>query len=303
MANIVVTCPMVLTDEQKARLEAVGEVTYFDTHPENPEEWLKRAEGHDIVCSWMFGLREKYSELKNIYVSVPFVGVSSFADLKVLKDNHLTISNSPGSNSHSVSEWIVYMILKSMRQLDRYVNTTDKVGIPLPVPSVGLKGKNITILGKGNVGIKVGKICEAMEMNVTYFDRGDNLSDKVSNALVVVDTLSANETTKGILNKEFFDNLKTGAIFISVTVDSIVDIEAMLNGLDSGKLSYVAHDVMNARPGDSADPLYTKLINHKNVMATPHIAAFTDVTNTIGNDMMIANVEAWANGKPINVVR
>lgn len=301
MNKIVVTNPMGFTNDQRTRLEKLGEIRFHDSHPSTPEEWLYRCQDYKIICSWMFGLREKYSELKNVFISVPFVGVSSFADPAILKTNNITICNSPGCNRHAVSEWIIYMILTTMRQLGKYVNTTENVTIPLPTPSIGLAGKNITILGKGNVGKRVGTICEALEMNVTYFTRGDNLLNTVKNADVIVDALSSNPSTKGLLNKEFFASVKKGAVFISVTVDTIVDIDAMLSALDHGQLSFVAHDVMNAKPGDTTDVLYEKLRNHPRVNATPHISAFNDVTTKIGNDMMIDNVEAWLKGKPINV--
>ncbi len=301
MPKIVVTNPMGFSEAQKSRLQKLGDVIFFDSHPKSPEEWLKRCLGFEIICSWMFGLREKYSALKNVFISVPFVGVSSFADPAVIKANNITLCNSPGSNRHAVSEWIVFMILTTMRQINSYINTKEKLSIPLPNPSIGLEGKNITILGQGNVGKRVGAVCEAFEMKVAYFKRGDDLSKSVKDADVIVDALSSNPSSKGLLNKDFFASVKKGAIFISVTVDAIVDMDAMLEALDSGKLSFVAHDVMNAKPADTTDPLYEKLRSHPRVFATPHIAAFTDVTNRIGNDMMIDNVEAYLKGKPTNV--
>lgn len=301
MPKIVVTNHMSLSESQKNRLKRLGDVTFYDDHPPSADEWLKRCQGFEIICSWINGLREKYSELKNVFISVPFVGVGSFADSAILKANNITLCNSPGSNRHAVSEWIIYMMLTTMRQLGKYINTSEKVTIPLTPPSLGLAGKNITILGVGNVGKRVGTICEALEMKVTYFKRGDNLIDSIKNADVIVDALSSNPSSKGLLNKNFFDSVKIGAVFISVTVDAIVDFDAMLSALDESKLSFVAHDVMNAKLGDTSNPLYDRLRHHPKVYATPHISAFTDVTNRIGNNMMIDNIEAWLNGKPINV--
>jgi phosphoglycerate dehydrogenase-like enzyme len=302
MTKIVMTCPMGLSLEQKARLEKLGTVKYYDTHP-TADEWVERCQGYEVICSFMSGMRERYSELHDVFISVPFVGVSSFADPKIVKENNLTISNSPGSNSDSVAEWIVYMILTTLRKINKYTNTTETLSLPLPYPSIGLMGKNITILGKGNVGQRVGKICRAMGMHVAYFTRGDDLKQVIKDADVIVDTLSANSSTIGLLGKDFFNSVKRGSIFISVTVDSIVDMDAMLAALDSGQLSYVAHDVMNANLADTSNLLYRKLSEHKNVLATPHIASLTDVTTRIGNDMMIDNIEAWVKGKPINVFK
>ncbi len=300
MTKIVVTCPMGLSEPQKNRLDSLGEITYHDTIP-SPEEWLERCQGYDVVCSWIIGLRENYYLLHDTFITVPFVGVSSFADPVIVKNNHLIICNSPGCNRHAVSEWIVYMILTTMRQLGVYVNTQDPLPIPLPTPSIGLAGKNITILGAGSIGKRVGDICRSLEMNVTYFKRGDNLASSVKIADVVVDSLSSNPTSRNLLNRDFFASLKRGAIFISVTVGNIVDIDAMLEALDSGQLSCVAHDVMDIKPGDTTNPLYQKLISHPRVLATPHISAFTDVTSKIGNDMMIDNIEAWLKGELIHV--
>jgi phosphoglycerate dehydrogenase-like enzyme len=96
--------------------------------------------------------------------------------------------------------------------------------------------------------------------------------------------------------------LKDGAIFISITGETIVDIDAMLAALDSGKLSYLAHDSGGISVGDTKDPFYQKLLKHPNVYVTPHIAFNTDVERKMCDDMMIDNVEAWVNGRPINIV-
>lgn len=299
MKKIVVTCPMGLSDEQNVRLEKLGDVKYFDTHP-TPEEWLKRIEGYDVVCSWFAGLRENINVIKDVFVSVPAVGVRSFAEPKILQANNVTLCNSPGCNRHAVSEWIVYMMIESMRHIGKNINTKEVVGFD--PPTLGLMGKRVTILGYGDVGKQTGMVCEALGMKVTYFKRGDSLVDKVNDSNLVIDTLSANSSSVGLLNRDFFESLQESTIFISVTVDSIVNMDDMLAALETGKLACVAHDVMNAKPGDVSDPLYNRLSNHPNVLATPHIAGFSDVTNKIGNDMMIGNIEAWMNGTPINVI-
>lgn len=302
MTKIVVANPMGLSPEQITRLKEFGEVKFYQDMPASGEGWLKRCQGFDIICSWMAGLREKYGELKNVFISVPFVGVSSFADPEILKKNNITLSNSPGCNRHAVAEWVTYMILTTMRRFDKYVKTTEKFPFPFPVDPKGLAGKRITILGKGNIGQKVGIMCEAFDMHVTYLTRGGDLAKSVKGADIIVNVLSSNPTTKALLNKEFFDSLTGEVVFISpVVIKNIEDVDAMLKALDEGRLSYVAHDVADARPGDSTDPLYEQLHQHPKVFTTPHIAGFSDVTTKISNDMMIDNVEAWLKGKPINV--
>ena len=78
----------------------------------------------------------------------------------------------------------------------------------LPPITLGLAGRNITILGQGHVGRRVADLATAFGMSVTIFKRGDNLEQSVQNADVVVDTLSSNPSTQKLLNSKFFASMK-----------------------------------------------------------------------------------------------
>lgn len=301
MTKIVVTQPMDFLPDQKERLNELGDVTFYDDLPATEGEWLERCQDNEIICTGKYGFRNKWGELNNVFISVPYVGVG-FTDPNTLKINGVTLSSSPGCNRHAVSEWIIGMMITIFRHLDKYININELPEHKLPIPARGLAYKKITVLGKGNVGERVGTICESLEMSVSYFKRGDNLANVVKDADVVVDTLSSNPGTNNLLDEKFFNAMKDGAIFISATGESIVDIDAMLLALDSGKLAFVAHDSGGIQIGDTRDPFYQKLLHHPNVYVTPHISYNTDVTQRIGNDMMIDNIEAWLKGKPQNVV-
>ncbi|HSW37840.1 MAG TPA: NAD(P)-dependent oxidoreductase [Candidatus Saccharimonadales bacterium] len=303
MPKIVVTNNQDLSDEQKQRLNSLGDVTYYDPLPQNAEEYLERIKGADIICSGTAGLQDAYAQLKNVYVTVAFVGVA-FVDLDVFKKNNVTISNAPGANRHAVSEWIMFMVLFMMRQFDRSLNTNETYRTDGQRPPItpGLAGNKITILGKGNIGGRVEKIAKAYEMEVNYFKRGDDLVDAVKDADVVVDTLSTNPSTKGLLNDNFFKSMKRGSYFVTVTGPEIVDYDAMLQAIDEGILNGAASDCGSILVGDTDDPLYQKLLKHPKVHVTPHISYSSEKARQTGADIMIDNVEAWIKGKPQNVV-
>ena len=298
---IVVTSPMNFLPEQRKRLEDLGDVVIYDTLPASLEEWLERCKGRNIICSGKYGLTEGIYENKDVFYSLPFVGVG-WLDKEKLKENGITVSYCPGCNSFAVSEWIVGMTFNLMRKLNRLVNTeyiSDKTGSP---EYLGLAGKKACILGKGNIGSKVGKMYESAGITVDYFGRGENLIEKVKNCGIIVNTLGSNESTENLLNKEFFESLESKPYFLTVTSSKIYDSEAMLNALDNGKLSGVANDCGSILPGNYEDEYYKKLIKNPKVLATPHIAYQSDVTIKVSNDMMIDNVEAWIKGEPINLV-
>lgn len=300
-AKIVVTSPMSFLPEQRERLEKLGDVTIYDTLPSTPEEWLERTDGASIICSGKYGLTEKIYERKNVFYSLPFVAVG-WIDKEKLKANGSTVSFCPGCNSYAVSEWIISMTFLLLRKFNRVINTNELSSKTGSLDYFGLAQKQACILGKGNVGSKVGKAFEALGMDVVYFQRGDNLLEKVKDKDIVVNTLSSNETTEGLLDKKFFDSFTGKTHFITVTSSKIYDSESMLKALNSGKLLGIADDCGSILPGNYDDLYYKTLSKHPKVLATPHISYQSDVTVRIGNDMMIDNVEAWINKKPINLL-
>ncbi len=303
MPKIVVTNNQHLTEKQKQRLDSLGDVTYYDTLPESGEQYLERVEGADIICSGTAGLQDAYPQLKDVYVTVAFVSVA-FVDLEVLQSNNVAISNAPGANRHAVSEWIIAMTILLMRNMYPAIkrNETYRKDGSLPPITPGLAGNKMTILGQGNVGKRVGELAAVFGMHVTYFKRGDDLYSAVQDADVVVDTLSSNASTDKLLDDGFFQSMKQGSYFISVTRSEITDEDAMLKALDEGRLAGVATDCGGILVGDTDDPLYQKLVNHPKVLVTPHVSYNSEMSRRMGADIMIDNVEAWIKGKPRNVL-
>jgi|SRR3989344_9508886 len=303
MTKIVVTNHQEFTPEQKQKLDSLGDVKYYETLPKDGEEYLQRVKGADIICSGTAGLTDAYAKLKNVYVTVAYVSVA-FVDIDVLRKNNVTLSNAPGSNRHAVSEWVMYMVLQLMRDFSDFVNSTENIRKNGGMPHLtrGLAGNKMTILGKGHIGTRVGELAKAFEMNVNYFSRADDLYTSVKDADVVVDVLSSNPTTKGLLDGKFFDAMKQGSYFVSVTRSEILDENAMLAALDNSKLKGAALDCSGILVGDTDDPNYKKLLAHPKVYVTPHTAYNTFMSTQTGAKIMVENVEAYIKGKPQNVV-
>lgn len=301
--KIVVTNNQSFTEDQRKRLNDLGDVTYYDYIPQSAEEYLERIKGADIICSGTAGLQDAYSQVKDVYITVGFVSVA-FVDLDVLRKNNVILSNAPGVNRHAVSEWIMYMVLGLMRSFPNFVNSTEKFRKDgnLPPLTMGLASNKITILGQGKIGLRVGELAKNFDMQVAYFKRGDNIVEAVRDADVVVNTLSSNPSTAKILNEQFFSGMKEGSYFVDVTRSEITDEEAMLKALDDGHLAGAASDCGGILVGDTDDPLYQKLLNHPKVLVTPHVSYNTPMSMKLGADVMIDNVEAFINGKPQNVV-
>jgi len=290
--KIVIAQNLGLNSEERDRLNKLGEVVYYEDLAKNYEEWIERCKGADIICTGKFGFKQKVYDLENVFISLPFVGIG-FLDIKKLKAKNIKVSNSPGCNKEAVSEWIIAMMLDLFRDLPTY----KKFNLVK-----GLDGKNVTILGNGSVGKKVGKICEALEMNVRYFARNENLIDSIKEADVVVNVLSLNKSTIGLLNRDFFLSFKKGSYFVNVVDSQVYDVEAMLETLEKGILVGVADDCGSIQVMDDRDPFYIRMVKHPKILATPHVAWKTDISNRKENKMMIDNIEAYIKNKPINLI-
>lgn len=203
--KIVVTQKMDLGPDQIERLKKLGELIVYNDMPATPQQWLERCREADVICSGKFGLREKIYELRNVFISLPFVYVG-WLDQEKLRGNNITVAYSPGCNRDAVAEWIIAMIINLIRKLPESINlgSHDRVETADNRPRPGLRGKKLCILGPGNIGSKVGRVAESLDMRVEYFRRGDDLIKKIGDAEIIVNTLSYNPTTKNLLDKKFF---------------------------------------------------------------------------------------------------
>ena len=301
MPKIVVTQDLNIQPDQLARLKSLGELTMYPDVPATYDEWLARVQDADIICSGKFGLEQKGQELKNKFISLPFVSVSWYDSVKGKADN-LLVANAPGSNKDAVADWAIAMLINLTRSLPAQINQQPYAKGEMQPPVPGLTGMQVCILGAGNVGGKIGAVCEALGMQVSYYRRGDSLQEKTKDCDCVVNALALNPQTRNLLDGTFFNGLKKGAYYITVANNEISDTEAMLAALDKGILSGVATDCATIQVGDAYDPYFVRLSKHPNVLATPHIAFNTTTSARVGVDVMIDNIEAWLAGNPINLV-
>lgn len=299
--KIIVIGSFKLEPGQAERLKSLGEVIFLRDMSGSKEESLRQLSDADIICSESKPIADIIYDLKDKFISFPFVGVG-WLDLKKLADNNVKVANAPGCNKVAVAEWILGMMIILSRKLLKYIGIEEMAEDDVMESMPGLAGRKVSILGKGNVGSSVGKICEAFGMKVAYFKRGDNLLKSIQDADFMVNCLAYNQETNGMLGKEFFKSLKSNSFFISITDTEIYDVNALIDAVDSGHLAGAAIDPADIGIFNPKGDVYLRLKQHSRIITTPHIAFHTDMTIRVANDIMIDNVEAWVKNKPINLV-
>ena len=299
MVKIIVINDLEMTKGQKERLNKIWEVT-ISKIPDTYDKWIETVKWYDVICSGKFWLKQRYQELKNVFISLAFVWVWFF-DKEVLKNNNITVANSPGCNKAAVSEWIIFMILCLLREFHTVINVPESEE-NLPKVTKGLVGRKICILGKWNIWQYAWEVCKKLGMDVSYFSRWDNLLEKTKNSELIVNCLTVNQSTEGLLNNSFFANLKNNCFFISVVDFITYDVDALIKYLDNWKIAWAALDTMWCQVWDTKDPFYLKIQSHSKILATPHIAWSSNISSEKWWDMMIDNIETWLEWKPINII-
>lgn len=179
-------------------------------------------------------------------------------DLQAAQEKGITVVNVPSYGDETVAEYSITLILLLSRSIPQTLNVVahDKLD-PEETTGFDLRGKTIGILGTGRIGTKMAKLCRAFGMRIVAYDPRPNeeLINEVGCQYLSLDEVAAKSDiislhtpyippTHHIINKDFINNLKPGAVIINTGRGELIDTEALLDGLLSGKVGGAGLDVV-----------------------------------------------------------
>jgi D-3-phosphoglycerate dehydrogenase len=146
---------------------------------------------------------------------------------------------------------------------------------------VELSEKTLGIIGIGRIGAELAKRAIACNMKVVAYDKYVTKSPMQGIKLVTLDELLGsadyislhipfNKLEGAVLKDAEFGKMKNGVILVNCARGGTVDEKALLKALQAGKVRAAALDVYEAEP-----PVFKDIVNHPNVVCTPHIGAST----------------------------
>jgi len=197
------------------------------------------------------------------------------------------VANCPGMNSIAVAE----LAMGLMIALDRRIpdNVADfrngKWNKGEYSKAEGLLGKNLGIIGVGNIGKEVAKRALAFGMNVYGKDisriEGVMIKDfsEMDQVLPLCDIvtihLPSTPQTKGLFNKQMFSYMKPNSLLINTSRADVIDEEALLEAIKEKNIR-AAVDVFKGEPEGKAGEVKSKLQSSPNIYVTHHIGASTE---------------------------
>ncbi|OGU76772.1 MAG: phosphoglycerate dehydrogenase [Ignavibacteria bacterium RBG_16_34_14] len=216
------------------------------------------------------------------------------------------VANCPGMNSVAVAELTIgHMISLDRRIPDNVIDFRNgKWNKAEYSKAEGLMGKNLGIIGVGNIGKEVAKRALAFGMNVYGKDisriEGVMIKDfsEMDQILPMCDIITihlpATSDTKGLFNKKMFSYMKPNALLINTSRADVIDEDALLEAIKEKNIR-VAVDVFNGEPEGKSGEVKSKLQNNPNIYVTHHIGASTEQAQNAVADETIRIIKDFVN--------
>jgi D-3-phosphoglycerate dehydrogenase len=197
---------------------------------------------------------------------------------------NVMVINAPGSNAATIAEHTLSLMLMLMRNMYTSVAEVKQDNWNWRDGYTGdeLTGKTLGILGMGNIGKRVARLATAFGMNVIYWSRSVqdvpyahlNMDEVLRQSDVLSLHLPYTKETGTLISSVQLALMKPGAQLINTARGQLIDHEALLAALNSGKLSGFAADVLPEEPPVKGFPV----VHHPNALVTPHSGSLTAST-------------------------
>lgn len=208
-------------------------------------------------------------------------------DLKATLIRGIPVFNAPFSNTRSVAELVLGQIIILLRGIPAknakaHRGEWDKSA----VDSYEARGKTLGIIGYGHIGTQLSILAEHLGMRVQFYDIEDKLvlgnSIQLKSLQQLLNTsdivsLHVPETshTQNMIGASELAEMKQGSILINASRGTVIDIDALVAALKSGKLNGAAIDVFPVEPQSNNEAFESPLCAFDNVILTPHVGGST----------------------------
>jgi D-3-phosphoglycerate dehydrogenase / 2-oxoglutarate reductase len=256
--------------EGPALAEALDGVTLLGIRSKSlvTREVLEQASALDVVGAFCIGTNQ--------------------IDLDACLDHGIPVFNAPYANTRSVVELALGQMIVLMRDVPEKSALLHAGEWRKSAPRAReIRGKRLGIVGYGNIGAQLSVLAEAMGMQVGFHDITEklvlgnarpfrSLHDLLGWADVISVHVDGAPENHGMFDAAAFHAMRPGAVFINLSRGFVVDLEALKDALQSGRVRSAAVDVFPEEPIRDGDPFDSPLRGLANVLLTPHIGGSTE---------------------------
>jgi phosphoglycerate dehydrogenase-like enzyme len=253
----------------------------------NEEQQMGRVRDADVYYGWpsrkVFLAAERLRWLQN-----PGTGIDRIANLPELIDSDVVLTNFRGPHANPMADHVIGMMVSLAHRMgDFWDDQKAHRWEPQKYHDsfAELSGRTMGILSLGGIGLAVARRANGFGMEVYAVDRHprpdlaegntvwglDRLDELLSISDWFVVTAPLTPETRGLIDRRRMGLLKQGAHVIVISRGNIIDEDALIEGLRTGRIAGAGLDVMAEEPLPEDSPLW----DMKNVVLSPHASALT----------------------------
>ena len=236
-------------------------------------------------------------------------------DQNALKENSISLINTPGVLSDAVAENAVFLTLAVARRATESIDLIRSQQWPgwSPAQLIGTEiyKKTVGIVGMGRIGCGIAKRFEGLGANIAYTDQTKlstevvgsatyfaDLDDLLSTSDFVILACPSTDSTRGLISAKTLASMKASAILINIARGDLVNDNDLIEALSSHKILGAGLDVFNNEP--KLDPRYFEL---PNLFMMPHIGSSTIEARLRMGQILVEGLRALSIGEtPPNIV-
>lgn len=296
-------------------LLALGDCDVYDRT--DPAQVVERAADAEVLFTNKVVLT---SDVLSALPKLKYVGVLAtgynVVDIAAANRRGIVVTNIPSYSTPSVAQTVFAHILNLVQPVASHaaaVNLGHWTSCPdfcfWVSPLNELAGQTLGIVGLGQIGQAVAKIADAFGMNVIAHVPSPRLTADYVTLVELNELFQESDVislhcplipeTEGLVNRARLRLMKPTAVLINTSRGPLIDEAALAEALNSGAIAGAGVDVLSTEPPSADNPLLTA----RNCHITPHFAWATRQSRTRLMNTAIANLVAYFDSEPVNVIR
>ncbi len=281
--------------------------------PLSPDALLQAAADYDVLVPTVTDRIDSHF-IENISPRLKLIanfgaGVNHI-DLSAAKERGIVVTNTPGVFTEDTADLTMALILNVPRRLGeghRLMRSGEWRGwSPTGMLGHRVGGKILGIIGLGRIGEAVARRAQAFGMKILYNKRqrlpisveeelGITYESDLDRLIMCSDIISLHcpltHETNGLMNAERIGLMKKDAYLINSSRGELVDEDALIDALETGRIAGAGLDVYNHEP--AVDPRFFSI---PNVVLLPHLGSATYEGREASGERVIANIRIWSDG-------
>jgi D-lactate dehydrogenase len=297
--------------------EGVHQLRYYEPHLDS--QTVALAQGADAVCAFVNDRLDSHvidalAGLGARLIAMRCAGFNN-VDLHAAARAHISVVRVPAYSPHAVAEHAVALVLALNRKIHRAYNRVREGNFALEgLLGFDLYNRTVGVVGTGKIGIVFAEIMRGFGCELLAYDPFHNpaaektgvhyveLEELLSRSDIISLHCPLTPENHHLINERTLASMRNGAMLINTSRGALVDAQAAIDALKTGKLGYLGLDVYEEEADlffeDLSghilqDDVFSRLLTFPNVIITGHQAFFTETALRAIARTTITNITDW----------